>query len=474
MKKILSLVLVSLAAFTSCQSTKANESKVEKAAVRTDKPNVIVIYTDDQGAGDMACYGAKDAVTPNMDKLAADGTRFTQYYVASPVCVPSRAALLTGTFPHRAGAPQNTSPVEGKDGMPNDRYTMAELFKDNGYKTAHIGKWHLGMSEATDPMSQGFDYTMGHLHGCIDNWSHYFYWNGANRHDLFENRKEIFKEGTYFPDFMEEKAEKFIEDNKDEPFFMYYAINMPHYPYQPTQKWREYYRKAGVKMPRLDYLAFISSIDDNLGKLRNHLEKLGLAENTIIIYSADNGHSTESRAFGGGGSAGVYRGAKFSLFEGGIRLPSMISWKGHLPTGVVSDQFITNMDWLPTLKTLAGLKVDNQGKYDGNDIAATLKDPNVKVERTSNIWRVGRQAAVRKGDWKLMINPNDTSHKATLTKDDKFFLVNVAQDPTEMTNVAKQHPELVKELTQMYLDWEFSSKKDVNSPYKGVVVENKH
>ena len=251
-------------------------------AQNEQKPNVIVIYTDDQGAIDLGSYGAKDIYSPNIDKLASEGTRFTQAYVAAPVCAPSRAALLTGKYPQNAEVTGNTSATPGSQGLPNYQYTLAELFKDNGYATAHIGKWHLGMSEESSPNSQGFDYSFGHLRGCIDNYSHYFYWEGPNIHDLYENGKEVFFEGEYFPDLASNKAIQYVESHKNMPFFMYYAINMPHYPYQPTKKWRDYYKD--VKKPRGDYAAFISTIDERIGFLIDKLDQLGIRDNTIIVY----------------------------------------------------------------------------------------------------------------------------------------------------------------------------------------------
>lgn len=415
-------------------------------------PNVIVIYTDDQGAVDLGSYGAKDIFSPNLDRLAQEGTRFTQSYVAAPVCAPSRAALLTGNYPQNAGVPSNTSARIGSDGMPNDQYTLAELFKDNGYRTGHIGKWHLGMSKETQPNAQGFDYSFGHLRGCIDNYSHYFYWEGPNIHDLHENGKEVFYPGQYFPDLASDKALAFVEDNKDASFFMYYAINMPHYPYQPTQKWREHYKE--MEQPRADYAAFISTIDERIGFLLNKLDELELRENTIIIYQSDNGYSTEVRAFGGGGSSGPYRGAKSSLFEGGIRLPTIISWKGTLPEEAVNDKFILNTDWMPTLIKLCRLKKGND-QIDGIDQSPMIIDPTKRSNRDQAFWKYGSQWAVRMGAWKLIAYPKDTSHKGELSMEtDALFLSDLSKDVSEMNNIASQHPEVVEKMVELYSNWE--------------------
>jgi len=299
------------------------------------KPNVIIIYTDDQGSVDLNSYGAKDLVTPNMDKIVQGGVRFTQFY-ASPVCSPSRASLLTGKNPQRAGVERNSSAqLNQENGLPGTEYTMAEMFKDAGYATAHIGKWHLGYAPEMSPNAQGFDYSFGHMSGCIDNYSHFFYWNGPNRHDLFRNGEEVYYDGQFLPDLMVKEASDFMEQNQKKPFFIYFAINMPHYPYQGDTKWLEYYKNKGLPYPRDLYAAFLSTLDDRIGLLLKKLEKLGLNDNTIIVFQSDNGHSTEERAHFGGGSAGPYRGAKQSLFEGGIRVPAAISWANKIPSGEV-------------------------------------------------------------------------------------------------------------------------------------------
>ena len=435
-------------------------------AQQKNKPNVIVIYTDDQGAIDLGSYGAKDIYSPNLDKLAKEGTRFTQAYVAAPVCAPSRAALLTGKYPQNAGLSSNTSARPGSHGLPSEQYTLAELFKDNGYSTGHIGKWHLGMSEASSPNAQGFDYSFGHLRGCIDNYSHYFYWEGPNIHDLYENGKEVFYEGQYFPDLASNKAISYVETHKDESFFMYYAINMPHYPYQPTQKWRDYYKD--IEKPRGDYAAFISTIDERIGFLIDKLDQLGIRENTIIVYQSDNGYSTEVRAFNGGGNSGPYRGAKGSLFEGGIRLPTIINWKNNLPKNIVNNEFMVNIDWMPTLAKLCNLKV-SPTDIDGMDMSEMIQDPNKVSPRTNAFWKYGSQWVVRKGKWKLIGYPKDTSHKGILDSEkDALFLSDLNTDVSEMVNLANQYPEIVKSLISEFVSWEHGSENEIPKKIKRI------
>jgi len=423
----------------------------------SSKPNVIVILTDDQGWADLGCYGSEDLYTPNMDRLAKEGVRFTQFYAAASVCSPSRASMLTGMNPHAAGLPGNASSSKGEEGMPTDRFTIAEMMKKAGYKTGHVGKWHLGYTPETMPNGQGFDSSFGHMGGCIDNYSHFFYWNGPNRHDLWENGTEIWRDGEYFPDLMETEAEKFIAENKNDPFFLYYAINLPHYPLQPDEKWRKHY--ADLESPRKEYAAFITTIDERIGQLLEKLDELKIRENTVVIFQSDHGYSTEERTFGGGGSAGPFRGAKFSLFEGGIRVPAIISWKGHLPVNETRNQMALNIDWFPTIAELCGIEVPDN--LEGKSLLPIIKNGKSPSAHTGFIWQNNGSWAIRKKDWKLIGEPMDSSNKGELDSiKDKLFLVNLKKDSTEMTNLAAQHPNKVKELQAEYRKWPYARTGD--------------
>jgi arylsulfatase A-like enzyme len=422
--------------------------------VRDERPNVIIILTDDQGTIDLNCFGSEDLHTPKMDALAASGIKFHQFYVAAPVCSPSRAALLTGLTPQGAGLPGNASSIPGHKGMPTEQYTMAEMMKDAGYATAHIGKWHLGYSPETMPLGQGFDYSFGHMGGCIDNYSHFFYWNGPNRHDLFENGEEVWYDGSYFPDLMAEKSDAFIEQHKDEPFFMYYAINMPHYPVQPDPHWRAYYATMEDQR-RAHYAAFVSSVDERVGRLMNSLEKHGVKDNTIVVFLADHGHSNEVRNFGGGGNAGPYRGSKFSLFEGGIRVPAIVSWPKKIKPNQTRYQWVMSLDLMPTLADLCGAQLKNE--VVGKSMVPILMHEDEPSKHEKHIWQSGAQWAVRKGKWKLVGNPVDHSGKGELDPvKDQLFLINLDEDRTELMNYASLVPEKVEELTQEYLAWEYA------------------
>ena len=419
---------------------------------RASQPNVILIYTDDQGSVDANCYGARDLITPTIDGLAASGVRFTQFYAAAPVCSPSRAAVLTGRVPQRAGVPGNVSSAKGGAGMPAAQVTMAELLGAAGYRTGHVGKWHLGYTPETMPNGQGFQLSFGHMGGCIDNYSHFFYWNGPNRHDLWLNGMEIWEDGRYFPDLMVEHGRAFIEASKDTPFFLYWAINLPHYPLQGIEKWRRRY--AHLSDPRRrKYAAFVSSMDEAIGQLLATLDRLQLREKTIIIFQSDHGHSQEERTFGGGGSAGPYRGAKFSLFEGGIRVPAIISWPGKIPAGEVRDQLCTACDWFPTIADLCEVPLPDR-KLDGASIRPVIQSSSAPTPHSEFHWQTGRdQWAVRSGDWKLIGNPRDTSNKAALTAQDRLFLSNLARDHSEMENLAADHPDIVRRLQTLHGEW---------------------
>ncbi len=415
-----------------------------------NRPNVILIFTDDQGSIDTNLYGSDDLITPNMDALARRGVRFTQFYAAAPVCSPSRAALLTGRYPQRAGVPGNVSSAEGHAGMPAEQTTFAEMMKKGGYATGHVGKWHLGYSPETMPNGQGFDTSFGHMGGCIDNYSHFFYWNGPNRHDLWRNGEEIYHPGEFFPDMMVEEASQFIEAHQDEPFFLYWPINTPHYPLQGKPEWLEKYKH--LPSPRREYAAFISTTDEKIGELINKVEDLGLRENTIIIYMSDHGHSTEERTFGGGGNAGPYRGAKFSLFEGGIRVPAIISWPGHIPENEVRDQMGVGIDWFPTIAELCKIDIADMD-IDGKSLMPVIQSAEAASPHAHMYWQLGKQWAVRDGAWKLIGNPRDTSQKGEITEADSLFLVNLNEDISELKNKASQHPVVLKRLNEMHRQW---------------------
>ncbi len=433
------------------------------------KPNVIVILTDDQGSIDLNSYGATDLYTPNMDRLAKEGVRFTQFYAGAPVCSPSRAALLTGKTNLRAGLEGNVPIPEradktGKHGLPTEQVTIAEILKDNGYYTALIGKWHLGHREQNLPNAQGFDYFFGHQRGCIDNYSHFFYWDGPNKHDLYRNSEEVDYSGEHFSDLMTKEIKQVIHNKQDRPFFIYWAFNAPHYPYQGTTKWLEHYKD--LPTPRKEYAAFVSNTDEKIGEVLDYLDEQNLTENTIVIFQSDHGHSREERAFWGGGNAGPYRGSKFSLFEGGIRVPAIIRYPKKIPANEVRDQACMEMDWVPTIAELTNATVTD--KIDGKSLLPIIHDQKKESLHGEMYWQFGAyddqkaQWAVRKGPWKLIGNVNEPLGKEKAKDLPSLFLVNLENDISEKDNRAKSNPEKRDELLSLHKAWLSSIQDEMN------------
>ncbi len=419
-----------------------------ESPARNAQPNVLLIYSDDQGTYDLNCYGSTDLTTPNLDALAKRGIRFTNMYSPSAICSASRAGLMTGRFPVRAGVPGNVSSMQGVPGMPTTETTIAEMLKTKGYVTGHVGKWHLGYSTETMPQSQGFDSSFGHMGGCIDNYSHYFYWNGPNRHDLWRNSKMVWEDGSYFPDLMVRECESFLSTNRDKPFFLFWALNIPHYPMQGENKWREHYQH--LESPRRQYAELVSTMDEKVGRVLAKLEELGLTEKTLVIFQSDHGHSTEERAFWGGGNCGNLRGAKACLFEGGIRVPSIVSYPGTLAQGETRSQVACGIDWFATIGETCQADMA-QMSLDGKSLQGILYDKSQPSPHKHLYWHLGGgnkyQWAVREGSWKLLGNANDTTDRRIDKSVDPIFLVNLDDDESESTNLARENPEVVTRLT---------------------------
>ncbi|MEL7335591.1 MAG: family 16 glycoside hydrolase, partial [Planctomycetota bacterium] len=324
--------------------------------------------------------------------------------------------------------------------------TLAELFRGAGYATGHVGKWHLGHQIEERPLGQGFDHSFGHMVGCIDNYSHFFYWNGPNRHDLWLDGKEIHRPGEYFPDMMVQQAKSFIDQSNEQPFFLYFASNAPHYPYQGTPRWLKKYRD--LPYPRNLYAAFLSSLDERIGQLLAHLNKKGLSENTIVIFQSDHGFSTEERAHYGGGSAGPFRGSKFSLFEGGLRVPAIIRWPKGIPAGQTRDQLAHGCDWFPTLAELCDIPLPER-KIDGKSLVPIINDANSAELHKVFHWGNDRGSwSVRRGDWKLIHRP--FNHGKSKNQETKRWLSHLAKDPGETTNYIDEQEELAAELTKLH------------------------
>jgi arylsulfatase A len=334
--------------------------------------------------------------------------------------------------------------------MPPGEITLAELLRDRGYRTALFGKWHLGTSPDHDPIGQGFDEFFGHRGGCIDNYSHYFYWQGPHIHDLWRNCDEVHEDGMHFTELLVRESRRFVEQNKSQPFFLYLALNLPHYPTQAPEKFRKLY--ANLPEPRRSYAATVSYLDDAVGRILARVDQLKLRERTLVIFLSDHGHSTEERTGFGGGNAGPYRGAKFSLLEGGIRVPCIASWPGRIPQGEAREQFGASVDWFPTIAELCGVPLPPR-RLDAKSLASVLKSSQAKSPHEVFHWQLGNQWAVREGDWKLVVNGVDTRHGSKLEGPDRVFLSNLARDVSETKNLASENPDIVQRLTRLHDEW---------------------
>lgn len=421
------------------------------------RPNIIIFYCDDLGYGDLGCYGSKAIKTPHLDRLAGDGIRFTNWYSNSPVCSPSRASLLTGRYPAKAGVTRILGGKRGTAGLPLDQPNLAKTLKASGYRTALFGKWHLGASAEHGPNAQGFDEFFGFRAGCIDYYSHIFYWGqsaGVNPvHDLWHNETEVWENGQYMTEVITRKSVEYIDASEEEPFFLYVAYNAPHYPMHAPKTYVD--RFPDLPPDRRIMAAMIAAVDDGVGEIVDALKRKGLYEDTVIFFSSDNGPSTEARNWLDGtedlyygGTAGRFRGHKASLFEGGIREPAIVCYPSGLPGGLVNEEPAIMMDIYPTLLELAGIAWEKE-HIDGSSLCPVIRggagSPHKQI-----FWEYDGQLAVREGPWKLVLNGKlDFSRKAA----DPIHLSNLETDPGEQYNAAEQHPELVRRLIENVQIW---------------------
>lgn len=429
------------------------------AQSRANRPNVLVVALDDLGCYDLGFLGATDLKTPHLDSFARNAAVFSNWYSNAPVCAPARASILSGRYPANAGVPTNGG--ELTPGIP----CLGTTFQSAGYKTATIGKWHLGDQPNTVPNSHGFDYYYGHLSGCIDFYSHRFYWGEprrANFHDLWRNREEIFEDGRYFTERIGEEAVAFLDANRNQPFCGYFAFNAPHYPMHAPDEYVQ--RFADLPLERRIYAAMVAAVDDAMGRIREALIRNGQLENTLLIFVGDNGATTERRAglgqeYATAGSNGPFRGFKFSLFDGGMHVPAFVHWPARVKPQKIST-VVQSMDIFPTVLAAAGINQPTQ--LDGGSLLPVLFD-NASSPHPEIFWTNAGQLAVRRGQWKLVINGRDYNRDPhgwqPLTGDDSLFLSNLDEDPGETKNLRRLHPKLVDELATAAQRWQDSLPK---------------
>ena len=439
--------------------------------------NIVFILADDMGYGDIARYGNPYIRTPNLDRLAEDGVTLTQHYSASPLCAPARAALLTGRYNHRTGAvdvPSN----RGLDRIALDETTIADVFAGAGYATGMVGKWHNGLHDMRyHPHNRGFQEFLGFLNGGMD----YYTWS------LDRNGTTERSDGRYLTDVFTDEAVQFIDRHQEEPFFLYLAYNAPHIPLQAPEELIDRYRAMGELTEEVCCLyAMIEAMDTGIGRILDRLEQLGLSDDTIVIFSSDNGPKIDGplQRYNG-----PFSGGKGSVLEGGIRVPAIVRWPQRIPAGSQSDLLVHFCDWLPTLANMTGVEVPSDLKLDGYDATCRLKGdageiPDIRFWQRNRYEPVTHSnAAMRDGDWKLLwparlgadakdyiadsgaylhglkggahwlMDVDSSLPERDIGPEVEPKLFDIAQDPGEEHDLADQHPDLVSDMRRQWDQW---------------------
>jgi len=413
------------------------------------RPNLIIILADDMGYGDIGCYGSPDVPTPHIDALAKQGTRFTDGYVSCAVCSPSRAALLTGQYQHRFGHEFNSGPIEREGqinfGLPTGQRILPDYLKSSGYRSMAVGKWHLGARPGYHPLERGFDEFFGFLTGgnaFITQKTPTGRAVGADgdggripakRADPIRRGNEPVEVDQYLTDVFREEAVKFIDRNKANPFFLYFAPNAIHTPLHVIDKYLD--RVASIKEEKHRLLAAMTvALDDAVGAIAAKLKEAGLEQRTMVVFLSDNGCPEET----GAGTNGPLNGEKVTYYEGGIRVPYILRWPGRVPAGKVYRKPVVSRDIIWTF--LAGAGIEAKVVHDGVDLLPFLRDNNTPHEAL--FWRAGKARAVRKGKWKLVEFGDQVSQ-----------LFDVDTDIGERNDLSTRHPETVKELRALWQKW---------------------
>lgn len=406
------------------------------------RPNVIVILSDDQGRGDYSAFGTKDIRTPHIDRMYKEGLAFENFYANSPVCSPTRAALLTGCYPDRVGVPgviRKERPENSWGWLSSDATLLPKVLKPAGYHTAIVGKWHLGLSAPNTPLDRGFEIFRGFLGDMMDDYTTHRR-NGLNL--MRDGKKEIDPKGHATDLFTEWAVDYLIQQAKaKEPFFLYLAYNAPHDPLQPPAEWLAKVKKREPKVSetRAKLVAMIEHLDDGIGKILDALDRTGLAKDTLVIFTSDNGGVVEY-----GANNGPWRSGKQHLYEGGLKVPGVARWPGVVKPGTRTDRLTLTMDIFPTVCEIAGLKPPKG--IDGRSFLPTLRgemeqagDREVYFVRREGGAAYGGKTieAIRKGKWKLL-------------QDSPFAppeLYDLEADPKEATNLAAKEPKVLADLS---------------------------
>jgi arylsulfatase A-like enzyme len=418
------------------------------------RPNFVFILADDLGYADLGCYGgrARPSCSPNLDRMAREGLRFTQGYANSSVCSPTRFALMTGRWQHRlrGGADEpirSTARDDPNLGLPPSHPTLPSLLRDSGYATALVGKWHLGYPPHFGPLKSGYQEFWGALSGGMDYFTHC---DTAGNHDLWDGEKEIHRKG-YLTDLITAKAVSFVKRKRKDPFLLSVHYNAPHWPWvtrkdsAESKRIAKIYHFDGGSVPT--YLTMIRHMDEGIGKILAALTASGADRNTIVVFTSDNGGERFSDTW-------PLVGKKMDLLEGGIRVPYIVRWPAVVKKGGVTSQQAITMDWVATFLDAAGVKPHPGYPLDGRSLLKVLRDPKKTFAREL-YWKMlfRNQKAIRSGDWKYLSVEGDE------------FLYNLAKDERERANHGKRDPARLEALRAKYLAWENMLPKHPDATY---------
>ncbi|WP_298866860.1 sulfatase [uncultured Gimesia sp.] len=413
---------------------------------KTVRPNIVLIMADDLGYGDLSCYGSTQCDTPQLDRLASRGMRFTDFHFSGTVCSPTRAGLLTGRYQQRAGIDGvvYADPKRNRHhGLQKNEITLAQSMQAAGYRTGMFGKWHLGYQKQYNPTFRGFEQFVGYVSGNVDYFAHL---DGTGVFDWWHNANLNRAEQGYVTHLITNHAVNFIREQKDKPFFVYIAHEAVHYPYQgPDDKPM---RKEGVgdikSAKRKDisnaYREMNTEMDRGIGKIVSVLDELKLTDKTFIFFLSDNGANNK-------GSNGKLRGFKGSVWEGGHRVPAIACWPGHISASSVCDETVISIDLMPTILDLAHATLPSNHQLDGISLLSLLVKQQ-KLKPRLIYWDYNGRSAVRQGPWKLVLNQNRQS---------AVELFHIQNDISESQNLARMQPQRVQEMQAAFTAW----KKDV-------------
>ncbi len=403
------------------------------AESKPDKPNVVILFSDDAGYNEFSLHGAELFPTPRINSIAANGIRFTNGYVSGTVCSPSRAGLLTGRYQNRFGHEFNIPPVYSEtNGLPLEETTIADVMQNAGYRTIALGKWHLGYAPKFHPMERGFTDFYGFLQGARS----YFPLEKPTRlNQLLRDREPVRPEKfEYMTDELAHAAAEYIADSKDQPFFMYVAFNAIHTPNHVLQSDLD---QVGSDSRKAKHRAMTIALDRAVGVVLDELEKQEIADNTIVIFLNDNGGAT-------GHDNTPLRGKKGSAWEGGIRVPFVMQWPDRLPKGKVIDEPVVALDIFPTAMAAAGVSETSGKPLDGVDLIPFLTGESKTPPHKTLFWKSGSNWAVRDGNWKLVVASGGSGQPE---------LYDLQKDPEEQENLASKYPDTARSMHEMYRSW---------------------